>query len=265
MNVLKQALEALDLCQQDQMYYEARKSAQLACSSLRAAIAQAEQERPITILSGYQLRDALELIAPDMTDEQLEQQVCIQHGPARTHDDGTEPEGLYCWLDEYPEEGSISLEPPHQPAKQEPARELVVITEGTAAAYLHDLCEALNNAFISTWQSTHAWQKQLDAANEYLVSLVSHYEMAVINAKQLGQEQAAPGAVVEGWQPIETAPKDMAARIYRVNGYAIQGFVDAAGIYNVQNERGEWRKMRGIPTHWMPLPAAPSAPKPQGE
>ena len=37
-----------------------------------------------------------------------------------------------------------------------------------AEALLRDLVEALDGAFISTWQSTHAWQKQLDAAREYL-------------------------------------------------------------------------------------------------
>lgn len=33
---------------------------------------------------------------------------------------------------------------------------------------LADLVEALDNAFISSWQSTAAWQEQLDAAREYL-------------------------------------------------------------------------------------------------
>ena len=42
------------------------------------------------------------------------------------------------------------------------------LTEGTAAGYLKDLCAALDGAFISSWQSTHAWQKELDAAKEYL-------------------------------------------------------------------------------------------------
>ena len=36
---------------------------------------------------------------------------------------------------------------------------------------LKELAEALNNAFISTWQSTAPWQKQLDAANAYLEKL----------------------------------------------------------------------------------------------
>lgn len=33
---------------------------------------------------------------------------------------------------------------------------------------LSELVKALDNAFISSWQSTHAWQVQLDDAREYL-------------------------------------------------------------------------------------------------
>ncbi len=36
--------------------------------------------------------------------------------------------------------------------------------------YLQNLVAALDKAFISTWQSTAAWQKQLDAAREYLAA-----------------------------------------------------------------------------------------------
>ena len=61
------------------------------------------------------------------------------------------------------------------------------------------------------------------------------------------------------WQPIETAPKDMFSRLYRVRGYCVQGFVDAAGILQSQNDRYEWQKMVAAPTHWMPLPTPPGA------
>ena len=37
-----------------------------------------------------------------------------------------------------------------------------------AEQLLQDLVCALDGAFISTWQSTHEWQSQLDAAREYL-------------------------------------------------------------------------------------------------
>lgn len=39
-----------------------------------------------------------------------------------------------------------------------------------AVEHLRELVTALDNAFISTWQSTAAWQKQLDAAREYLAA-----------------------------------------------------------------------------------------------
>lgn len=45
----------------------------------------------------------------------------------------------------------------------------VTMSNLTAAEMLlRDLVNALDNAFISTWQSTHAWQQELDAAREYL-------------------------------------------------------------------------------------------------
>ena len=45
------------------------------------------------------------------------------------------------------------------------------MTKSDALPFLEDLVKALDNAFISTWQSTHAWQKQLDAAKEFLKEL----------------------------------------------------------------------------------------------
>jgi hypothetical protein len=37
-----------------------------------------------------------------------------------------------------------------------------------AEHHLKELVTALDRAFISSWQSTAAWQKQLDAAREFL-------------------------------------------------------------------------------------------------
>lgn len=62
------------------------------------------------VINGHQLRDALSLIAPDGTPEQLAHTLCIQAGPARRTSQGTEPAGLFCWLQEYPEEGSVRLD-----------------------------------------------------------------------------------------------------------------------------------------------------------
>lgn len=41
-------------------------------------------------------------------------------------------------------------------------------SEADTREHLSALVEALERAFISTWQSTAAWQKELDAAREYL-------------------------------------------------------------------------------------------------
>ena len=40
-----------------------------------------------------------------------------------------------------------------------------------AIAHLRLLVRALDGAFISSWQSTHAWQKELDDAREWLNQL----------------------------------------------------------------------------------------------
>lgn len=81
-------------------------------ASLDRAIARLEKKAPAPILTlnGYQLRSALEFIAPDGDADQLESEVCIQHGGGMAGSDGEiVPVGLYCWMDEYPEEGSIFL------------------------------------------------------------------------------------------------------------------------------------------------------------
>lgn len=45
------------------------------------------------------------------------------------------------------------------------------VVEPVAVELLRDLVKALEGAFISSWQSTHAWQKELDAAREWLDAL----------------------------------------------------------------------------------------------
>ena len=57
------------------------------------------------------------------------------------------------------------------------------------------------------------------------------------------------------WQPIETVPKDHFPRLFRVNGYVVQGFVDVTGAYLVQQNGKMPCKFIGKPAHWMPLPS----------
>lgn len=65
---------------------------------------------PHITLNGYQLRDALNLIAPDGTPEQLRMRLCIQPGPARVAADRVEPAGNFCWQEQNPGAGSIRLD-----------------------------------------------------------------------------------------------------------------------------------------------------------
>ena len=77
----------------------------------------------------------------------------------------------------------------------------------------------------------------------------------------LGRAAGSAQAVPAGWQAIETTPKNMTPCLYLVGRYCVQGFVDATGALMIQSEVSpHWRRMRGKPTHWMPLPAAPKAP-----
>jgi hypothetical protein len=97
------------------------------------------------------------------------------------------------------------------------------------------------------------WQTALD----WIENESTHAEMQAA-ALPAQAEQAAAVRAAE-WLPIETAPKDMASRLYLIGRFCVQGFVDAVGELMVQSEVSpHWRKMRGKPTHWMPLPSAPS-------
>src|SRR5690606_34700085 len=112
-----------------------KKKKEAVRSALAAALTQQpEAKPPVTVLTGYQLRAALNFLAPDRGDEQLSTEVAIQWGPAREDDEGRDEAGLYCWCVECPEEGSVRLdETPtpgrdglqHEPGQQPEARGVV--------------------------------------------------------------------------------------------------------------------------------------------
>jgi hypothetical protein len=110
------------------------------------------------------------------------------------------------------------------------------------------------------------------AAKLYPDSLWGAYNEGVL------AQQAAP-AIPEGWQPIETAPKD-GTYIMLTNGVNVaQGWWehqepcirenrDTMGNYIDQQEDDgfdDWLDCEGgmqqSPTHWMPLPPAPEGEK----
>ncbi|MCA8240611.1 hypothetical protein [Burkholderia sp. AU32262] len=55
-------------------------------------------------LTGAQLLEALDFIAPDRDRDQLESELTFQRG------DGHAGSGMYCWLTEYPEEGAFFID-----------------------------------------------------------------------------------------------------------------------------------------------------------
>ncbi|WP_369072867.1 rod-binding protein [Burkholderia gladioli] len=59
---------------------------------------------PTLILTGAQLLEALDLVAPDRTADQFESEVSFQYG------NGHSGKGMYCWITDYPDEGASLLD-----------------------------------------------------------------------------------------------------------------------------------------------------------
>ncbi|MFU4471099.1 hypothetical protein ACM72L_28920 [Pseudomonas aeruginosa] len=81
-----------------------------------AALAQPSPARSSLLINGYQLRAALEFIAPDGTAKQLESEARIEW---RQQDADFLEAGLYAWCAEYPEEGCVLLD--EEPATAQPS------------------------------------------------------------------------------------------------------------------------------------------------
>ncbi|MCH7274995.1 DUF3850 domain-containing protein [Burkholderia gladioli] len=72
-----------------------------------APVAEAEPTdklAPTLILTGAQLQEAIDFIAPDRAADQLESEVSFQYGK------GHDGEGMYCWATEYPDEGAMKID-----------------------------------------------------------------------------------------------------------------------------------------------------------
>ncbi|ENQ7723540.1 TPA: hypothetical protein ACQRG4_002762 [Pseudomonas aeruginosa] len=82
----------------------------------RAALAQPSSVRSSLLINGYQLRAALDFIAPDGTAEQLKSEACIEW---RQQDADFLEAGLYAFCAEYPEEGGVLLD--EEPTTAQPS------------------------------------------------------------------------------------------------------------------------------------------------
>ena len=103
-----------------------------------------------------------------------------------------------------------------------------------------------------------------------IMALVSNYALSVASSLDTEEECeahraaiesaireaiAAPG-VAQGWEPIESAPKDGEFLVYMPDE---RTKIQAARWHpNVKTIGGNFHFDLTAPTHWMPLPAAPS-------
>lgn len=82
----------------------------------RAGLTQPSPVRSSLLINGYQLRAALDFIAPDGTAEQLKSEACIEW---RQQDADFLEAGLYAFCAEYPEEGGVLLD--EEPTTAQPS------------------------------------------------------------------------------------------------------------------------------------------------
>lgn len=67
-------------------------------------------ELPPLVITGHQLREALDFLDADGSPDQLDFEVSIALRDEGKDMDGEQsPRGMYCWLTDHPEEGSIQL------------------------------------------------------------------------------------------------------------------------------------------------------------
>lgn len=96
--------------------------------------------------------------------------------------------------------------------------------------------------------------------------LQRQWDAAVGPARAALAARAAPASTPAGWRPIETAPKDTLILFYGAKRLEMTVGMNHSRDGWVSDSTSEFLSMYP-PTHWMPLPAAPSSPSaepPQG-
>lgn len=113
----------------------------------------------------------------------------------------------------------------------------------------------------------------LDAILRGAGSALRHYTMQKSrDDMRAALRSAITAAQPEGWQPIETAPRDGTSILILYNGCAIEACWECVeyGDWESWSESVYWWSSElnclddgDEPTHWMPLPAAPATPEQQ--
>lgn len=124
-------------------------------------------------------------------------------------------------------------------------------------------------ALIAKWRAEEADYKQ-NAANHaplggsLYVSNQSKWALSQRHADELSALLASPCQQGQGWQPMETAPKDDGRDVIIADADGLVGH----GFFDRSNQVWRWLDDDPIdrPTHWQPMPLPPvSDPLPAGE
>ncbi len=136
-------------------------------NAARAALAQPSPVRSSLLINGYQLRAALDFIAPDGTAEQLESEACIEW---RQQDADFLEAGLYAFCAEYPEEGGVLLDEEPTTAQPSPLQSEQAEAERTegSADLLAIVREAVAGAY-NEWKMTSEAVTEIMEAHERIV------------------------------------------------------------------------------------------------
>ncbi len=190
------------------------------------------------IINGYQLREAMEFLAPDNLPEQLDGELCLLYG-------GTEFEdgpGLFAYHAEYPEEGCCKLAGTAE--EEQPGagvEEVEVVAWQDAENPLYTTAER---------RVMHEW-----AGNQYpiveLMTVAQHNRIvAAISAQQSAPERG------DGWIPVSERLPDIAQEVIVNSEFdgVTAAFLDSYGEWYSPNS--DYKLTRVVA--WKNLPAAPS-------
>lgn len=188
------------------------------------------------IINGYQLREAMEFLAPDNLPEQLDGELCLLYG-------GTEFEdgpGLFAYHAEYPEEGCCKLAgtaEEEQPGAGVEEVEVVAWRYGFSGGVVRD------SAMPDDWCRSGEYEPLMTVAQHNRI-------VAAISAQQSAPERG------DGWIPVSERLPDIAQEVIVNSEFdgVTAAFLDSYGEWYSPNS--DYKLTRVVA--WKNLPAAPS-------
>ncbi len=214
----------------------------------RAALAQPSPVRSSLLINGYQLRAALDFIAPDGTAEQLKSEACIEW---RQQDADFLEAGLYAFCAEYPEEGGVLLD--EEPTTAQPSP----LQSEQAEAERPEMSPERAAYFMRRFKSE---EKLLgpneQAAVDYVLSLLAQHDR-IVGALRADRDSWAEQAEqrLADWDEMRKERDAALARVEQQER-TIAGMNEAhaklAGLYEAAQAQ------HSVPEGWMLVPVEPT-------